>query len=285
MGTIIFGLFITCFVGVAESKKCWAWGREAKCFPDLSGYEVCDGYGRNGKLTYVTCPGNTRCACFLGNECSIVQPNGYRGEWGVKEENICQVLPAPFPVKEVLHLTYKKGGWESRYDGDYLRFNQEGDVKQDLTKQSAIYTWGIFEHRRFKIIIPDGKGEFIKFYGKYNPNGPNRCRKTKLKTFPEFAGEIKNWRLKETKKENGIDKQMWYNQIFRIEDGKGLTRRWTVLSDPVKKHVVPVRYHDTYTGTQEEMCCDHSVYVDYKEVNVEPNTNTDDWFQVPEFCP
>jgi len=281
MRLIVFLVYVVVSLQVVRSRKCWGWyPRFTSCLPDLSGYRICD----HGKVTVVSCPVNTRCACFLGNDCSIVQPNGYNGEWGVKEDKICQSLPAPLPMKEVLHLTYKKGGWEWRYEDEYLYFDQEGEVKQDLTKHKAAYRWGVPEHRRFKIIIPDGKGEFIKFYGKYNPN---RCRKTKLQTFPEFASEIKYWRLKETSKtkEDGVEKQMWYNQIFRYEGNNGLTKRWSVMSDAGKKHVVPVRYHDTYTGTQEEQCCDHDVHVDYKEVKVEENTDTEDWFQVPDFCP
>ena len=49
--------------------------------------------------------------------------------------------------------------------------------------------------------------------------------------------------------------------------------------------MIPVRYHSTYTGTQEEQCCDLDVHIDYKEIEVPPTTDTDDWFQVPDFCP
>jgi len=278
MRAVSLVLFVTALRLV--DSKCWShYSRFTSCLPDLSGYKICD----HGKESEVLCTGNTRCSCFLGNDCDIVQPNGYGGDWGVKEENICQVLPEPFPMKEVLHLTFKKGGWEWRYEDDYRYFDQEGEVKQNLKQQKLAYRWGVPEHRHFKIVIPDDNGEFIRFYGKYNPN---RCRRVKVKEFPQFAGEIKYWRLKHsTKIKNGNEKQMWYNQIFRYEGNNGLTKRWTVISDPVKKHVVPLRYHDTYTGTQEEQCCDHAVHIDYKEVEVPPNTNTDEWFQIPDFCP
>ena len=65
-------------------------------------------------------------------------------------------------MKRVVHLTYKKGGYEWREGDEYQHFDQVGEVLQDLNKQKAFHSWGIPEHRRFKIVVPDGNGQFTK---------------------------------------------------------------------------------------------------------------------------
>ena len=135
------------------------------CKDDLSGYVECDGYrwGRNKIIKDVTCPPTTRCVCFLDNRCEYRDLGKHQYEV-IKEKEICRPLEKPFPIREILHLSYQKTGWKELSPEHEVRYNEFGEIKQDLRKQSVLYTWRDNNEKedRFKLIIPDGYGLFDK---------------------------------------------------------------------------------------------------------------------------
>lgn len=135
------------------------WG--TFCTDDLAGYRKCTGWSWIQKNRYQLlkeekCPPKTRCSCFLGNDCSgFIKRN---------ESEICQPYKQSFPIREVIHVRYRRNGWRQAnpWKSDREKFSYRGEIKQNIWKKSRMETWTENDKRYFELILPRKGDGFAK---------------------------------------------------------------------------------------------------------------------------
>lgn len=166
----ILSLVVTLCYSVPEwIDICRKKGSGRYCRNDLSGWIQCSGSSWFGLKLHkdVDCPASTKCSCYVGNNCHTIRGPDFKP---ISDEQICKPMDRPHPVKPLLHMRYRREGWENfdPYEDDVI-YSERGEVMQDAQRRSLLKIWKdrVEKTSHLELIVPDGEdnAQFTKVRG------------------------------------------------------------------------------------------------------------------------
>jgi len=158
-----------------------------------------------------------------------------------------------------------------------------GEVRQDRKKKKSYKTWLNCKSNKhyFSIAVPNKSGSFWYYYGNFEDKA---CRKYSRYSPADYVGsDMKRYSLQKMYvDEYNTTHQKWYYKHGDYE-GQYWDKFWEVIVDERNGYIMPTKFMENFLASEDNTHTTHKV-LHYNVSLPTVGTNTDDWFQIPDFC-